>query len=643
MAVPMSRSSSTPLLLALLALVLALAPPAAALHVIVGKGDVECLSVDAPSFKHGVSLNYEALRGVAGEMRAQLTDAKGGTLFEQTGPAGRFTAPVGDGAGLHTVCFHNVVDAVGDVLVGFSFHADDPSHAVLSNADAAKIKQVQDLEDLVYDLSVNLDTVKDTQAYMKAIKQYQLQVITSTHSRIMWWTCLEAAVLLALSVWQLAFLKRTLEIVSMSAALAALRARGMLAATTHQDAGAALDALLRTTTAPVGVYCGFDPTADSLHLGNLLQGIALRHFQRAGLRPILLVGGATGMIGDPSGKSEERVLLTDDVVARNASQLVAGLSPVLDFDCPRTGAVVVNNAEWHTAMSAVDWMRDIGRHFRVNAMLARDSVKKRMDSDQGISFLEFSYQLFQAYDFLHLHRTRNCVAQVGGSDQWGNIASGCELVRKTTGKDVFGVTLPLLTTASGEKYGKSAGNAVWLDANKTSAFDFYQYFLRSDDRDVEQLLKSFTFLVLDDIRALVHEHHKAPEKREAQKVLAATVTTTIHGAEGLEAALAATSVLFGKATGAPLSAEQVLRLAGDAPVLSAARADVVGQQLVDVCVRVGVVKSKAECRRLLKGGGLYVNNEKVEAEVVVAPDMLLDDTLLLLRTGRRNNFIVQVQ
>ncbi|KAJ0390562.1 hypothetical protein P43SY_012142 [Pythium insidiosum] len=360
-----------------------------------------------------------------------------------------------------------------------------------------------------------------------------------------------------------------------------------------------MDKLLRSSssasTATPAVYCGFDPTADSLHLGNLLQGIALRHFQLAGFRPILLVGGATGRIGDPSGKSEERVLLTDDVVSHNASQLLRGLAPVVDFDCPRTGAMVLNNADWHSRMSAVDWMRDIGRHFRVNTMLTRESVKKRLDTEQGISFLEFSYQLFQAYDFLHLHRHHHCVAQLGGSDQWGNIVSGTELIRKSIGKDAFGVTLSLLTTASGEKYGKSAGNAVWLDANKTSVFDFYQYFLRADDRDVEQLLKSFTFLELDEIDEIVHEHSKAPERRLAQHLLADTITTTMHGADALKGAKDATALLFGKAddkNAVTLTAATVKSIAADAPLISLHRDQVVGQSLVDVAVRCGAAKSK---------------------------------------------------
>ncbi|GLD93447.1 hypothetical protein PINS_up002039 [Pythium insidiosum] len=436
----------------------------------------------------------------------------------------------------------------------------------------------------------------------------------------------------------------------MSRAIDALRSRGLLAALTNQEAGPLMDKLLRSsgsvaTTTPA-VYCGFDPTADSLHLGNLLQGIALRHFQIAGFRPILLVGGATGRIGDPSGKSEERVLLTDDVVSHNASQLLRGLAPVLDFDCPRTGAVVLNNADWHTRMSAVDWMRDIGRHFRVNTMLTRESVKKRLETEQGISFLEFSYQLFQAYDFLHLHRNHHCVAQLGGSDQWGNIVSGTELIRRSIGKDAFGVTLSLLTTASGEKYGKSAGNAVWLDANKTSVFDFYQYFLRADDRDVEQLLKSFTFLELDEIRDIVHEHGKAPERRLAQHHLADTITTTMHGADGLKGAKDATALLFGKADDAnavTLTAATVKSLAADAPLFSLLRDQVVGQALVDVAVRCGAAKSKAEARRLIKGGGVYLNQARVTSDaVVLTPADLVDDSILLLRVGRRNNYLVQI-
>uniref|UniRef100_A0AAV1TKY2 Tyrosine--tRNA ligase n=1 Tax=Peronospora matthiolae TaxID=2874970 RepID=A0AAV1TKY2_9STRA len=433
----------------------------------------------------------------------------------------------------------------------------------------------------------------------------------------------------------------------MSRALAALQRRGLLSALTHPDAGHSIDKLLvqhQRAPNPPSVYCGFDPTADSLHLGNLLQAIALRHFQRAGVRPILLVGGATGMIGDPSGKSEARVLLSDETVLQNTQQLLAkGLSNVLDFDDAQTGAIVCNNAEWHDRVSAVTWMRDIGRHFRVNAMLQRDSVKRRLETDQGISFLEFSYQLFQAHDFLHLYRNYGCVAQIGGSDQWGNIVSGIELVRKSTGKEVFGATLGLLTTATGEKYGKSAGNAIWLNADKTSVFDFYQFFLRSDDSSVQKLLQSFTFREMDEIRDIVAEHEKAPEKRAAQKVLAGDITAMMHGQEGLKAALDATEVLFGKKSGC-LSADEMLRLAGDAPSIAVSRADVLNQRVVDLAVRVGAAQSKAMCRRLIKGGGVYLNNERVDSDALrVETSHLIDDKLLLVRIGRRNNFIVQVQ
>ncbi|RQM25478.1 hypothetical protein B5M09_000527 [Aphanomyces astaci] len=260
----------------------------------------------------------------------------------------------------------------------------------------------------------------------------------------------------------------------MSRALAALRSRGLLAGLTHEHATSVLDAAVAkhqanpSSVKAVGVYCGFDPTASSLHVGNLVTVMALRHFQLAGVKPILLVGGATGMIGDPSMRSDERVMLTADAVAANARHLVDSLKNVLDFDCPKVGAEVANNMTWHGHMSVIDWMRECGAFARVNAMLARDSVKRRLDAESGLSFLEFSYQLFQAFDFVHLRRHHNVLVQVGGSDQWGNIVSGCDLVRKTDGHEVYGVTVPLLTTANGDKFGKSAGNAIWLDAAKTS-------------------------------------------------------------------------------------------------------------------------------------------------------------------------------
>ncbi|DAZ94754.1 TPA: hypothetical protein N0F65_011570 [Lagenidium giganteum] len=606
-----------------------------AIHTTIPMATTECFSIEAEKYKHGISLNYEVLRGVAESLEVELINEQGAVLYSNKGTNGRFLGPVEQG-GMHNACFRNIIDAVGDVVVGFSFHADDPTHEVLSNADATKIKQAQDMEDLVYELTSTLDTVKDTQSYMKSIKNYHIQVIESTHNRILWWTCVEAVVLFVVAFWQISYLRRALE------AVEALRARRMLAALTNQDVGSLLDKLVANATANrPAVYCGFDPTADSLHLGNLLQGIALRHFQVAGVRPILVVGGATGMVGDPSGKSDERSLLSPETVEHNARQIIHGLSPVLDFDCPRTGAIIVNNADWHAKMSAVDWLRDIGRHFRVNTMLTRESVKKRLDTDQGISFLEFSYQLFQAYDFLHLYRQHNCVAQLGGSDQWGNIASGCDLIRKATGNEAYGITLSLLTTAAGEKYGKSAGNAIWLDAKKTQVFDFFQYFLRADDRDVEQLLMSFTFLDLTEIREIVEEHSRAPEKRAAQKTLAESITRTMHGEDALRSAQGATEALFGKGT---LTADQVLSMAGDAPMAFVPRSELVGKSLVDVAVSIGTWKSKAEGRRLIKGGGVYLNNIRVDHETkILGADDLLDGKLLLLRIGRRKNHIVQAQ
>ncbi|KDO34878.1 tyrosyl-tRNA synthetase [Saprolegnia parasitica CBS 223.65] len=426
----------------------------------------------------------------------------------------------------------------------------------------------------------------------------------------------------------------------MSRAINALRQRGLLAGLTHAGAPSILDAAVAAGTKPVGVYCGFDPTASSLHVGNLVTAIALRHFQLAGLKPILLVGGATGMIGDPSMRSDERVMLTAEAVDANASRLMKSLENVLDFDSPTTGAVVANNMAWHGKMSAVDWMRDCGRFARVNAMLARDSVKRRLESDHGLSFLEFSYQLFQAYDFLHLHRHYNCFVQVGGSDQWGNIVSGTDMVRKADGKEVYGVTLPLLTTASGEKYGKSAGNAIWLDAAKTSTFDFYQYFIRSEDADVPMLLKTFTFLSLDEIQAILATHAEAPEKRFGQQTVAEHVTTLIHGKNALEQAQRAAKVLFGGSCDG-ISAATMLSI--DAPKTALAPAQVIGQKIVDVVGLLGAVKTKAEIRRLIKAGGLYINNVRVESDAAVFESHhAIEGQATLLRTGKRNYHIIHI-
>nr|CCA26043.1 unnamed protein product [Albugo laibachii Nc14] len=416
---------------------------------------------------------------------------------------------------------------------------------------------------------------------------------------------------------------------------------------THSNMGKELDHVLRNCLASSlsnspSIYCGFDPTASSLHIGNLLQAIALRHFQLSGYRPILLIGGATGMIGDPSGRAQERSLLSDAMVQSNAKSLLNGLSNVLDLSGSTTGAIVLNNADWHGKMTVMDWMRHVGRHFRINKMLARENVKRRLESENGISFLEFSYQLFQAYDFLHLYRQYDCHAQLGGSDQWGNIVGGCDLIKKSTGKEAFGLTLPLLKTVSGEKYGKSAGNALWLDSKKTSVFEFYQYFLRVQDCDVENHLKCFTFMELDEIHRIVLEHAKYPEKRLAQKMLADSVTRMIHGEDGLKKAKRATTALFSENI-SQLESSDIEELVRHAPVHMKRYEEIVQQHLVDVMVATGICKSKAEARRLILGGGVYVNNTRIrDGNHMIQSDQVIGTGFVLIRTGKRNSHLLKI-
>ncbi|RHY32343.1 hypothetical protein DYB32_002691, partial [Aphanomyces invadans] len=401
--------------------------------------------------------------------------------------------------------------------------------------------------------------------------------------------------------------------VDMSRALAALRKRGLLAGLTHEHASSVLDAAVKkhqdgSSQKAVGVYCGFDPTASSLHVGNLVTVMALRHFQLAGIKPILLVGGATGMIGDPSMRSDERVMLTAEEVDANSRNLVNSLKNVLDFDCPKVGAEVANNMSWHGKISVVDWMRECGAYARVNAMLARDSVKRRLDADAGLSFLEFSYQLFQAYDFLHLHRHHNVVVQVGGSDQWGNIVAGCDLVRKAVGGEVYGVTVPLLTTANGEKFGKSAGNAVWLDSSKTSVYDFYQYFIRTDDADVATLLKTFTLLDVDEIDAIVADHAARPEDRRAQQILAGQAC---------------------RGCSRDHRGHPVQRYTRNRAWVH--------------CVEHLKWMVVAEGRRLIKAGGVYVNNVRVDSDAaVIDASQIVQGRAVLVRVGKRNYHVIHV-
>jgi tyrosyl-tRNA synthetase len=412
-----------------------------------------------------------------------------------------------------------------------------------------------------------------------------------------------------------------------------LEQRGAIADVTDR---AALDELLSTTRQ--AIYIGFDPSADSLHVGSLVPALMLSRFQRAGHRPIVLVGGATGMVGDPSGRSSERQLQTPEIIRENSEAMKRQLARFVDFEGD-AAAVMVNNADWTAPISYLDFLRDVGKHFTVNYMLAKESVRRRLeDREHGISYTEFSYMLLQAYDFLHLNKSHGCKIQAGGSDQWGNITAGIELIRKMGAGDAFGITFPLLATSSGEKFGKSAGNAVWLDPEKTSPYQFYQYWVRSDDRDVEQFLKLFTFLDLEEIAALCTQ---PPEQRAAQKRLASEITRTVHGEVQLQKALKASEVLFGGEVSG-LSDRDLAEIFADVPSFSFNPADAI--KISDALVLAGAAKSKSEATRLVAGGGVYLNNGRVEsAESRLQAASLASETMLVLRVGKKSFYLGRVQ
>ncbi len=411
----------------------------------------------------------------------------------------------------------------------------------------------------------------------------------------------------------------------------------------HQLTDPGLEARLAE---PRTIYAGFDPTADSLHIGHLVPVMALVRAQRAGHRPIALVGGATGMIGDPSGKSEERNLLDEGQLERNVAGVRSQLSRFLDFG--HGGAILVNNYDWMREFSYLGFLRDVGKRFSVNMMLAKDSVATRIEKEQGISYTEFSYMLLQAYDFLHLHRVHGCSVQIGGSDQWGNITAGIDLVRRVTGGEAFGVTMPLVTTASGQKFGKTEKGAVWLDAQRTSPYELYQFFLNTDDRDVGKFLRYYTFLEEPTLLALEETARAAPEKREAQRVLAREVTALVHGAVEAQKAEETTRALFGPrvrsdATTAGEGAPAGLVVPPDAPSTALPRdeLDGPGLQIAELLVRSTLCASKGAARRDIEGGGIYLNDERVTdpARVVNAGD--LRDGVLLLRKGKRSYHVMR--
>jgi len=422
----------------------------------------------------------------------------------------------------------------------------------------------------------------------------------------------------------------------MNSVLDNLKARGFIAQTSDEKLGEYL------ARGPATIYVGFDPTASSLHLGHLVPIMALAHLQRTGHRALVIVGGATGMIGDPSGQSEERNLLTTDQIAENIAGVRQQLASFLDFDGDNA-AVMLDNNEWIGQMSFIDWLRDVGKYFTINYMVAKESIKNRMGSEQGISFTEFSYITMQAYDFLHLHDAYGCTVQAGGNDQWGNITAGIDLIRKVRNAKAYGMTFPLLMTAGGQKFGKTAGNAVWLAADRTSPYHFYQYWVRTDDADVECFLKLFSFLELDEIERIMGEHNAAPHDRGAQKALAEQTTLIVHGKEGLAKAVRASEALFGGDL-AEFTAAELQEIFADVPSshLAPSRIDE-GLKVVDLLVETGLVGSKGEARRKIAQGGAYINNERVAAaDAQVGAGQVLGASIIVLRLGKKQYHLVQL-
>ncbi len=396
-------------------------------------------------------------------------------------------------------------------------------------------------------------------------------------------------------------------------------------------------------------YLGIDPTADSLHIGHLVGVMMLKHFQRSGHKPIALIGGATGMIGDPSMKSQERKLLDEETLRHNQQAIKAQLAKFLDFDSDAPNAAeMVNNYDWMKPFSFLDFIRDVGKHITVNYMMAKDSVKKRLsgESREGMSFTEFSYQLCQGYDFLHLYKEKNCRLQLGGSDQWGNITTGTELIRRTLGGEAFALTCPLITKADGGKFGKTESGNVWLDPRYTSPYRFYQFWLNVSDDDAAKYIKIFTELTRDEVEALVAEQAQNPGARPLQKRLAKEITTMVHSAADYEAAVEASQILFSNNAAEALhrlDEQTLLQVLEGVPTFEVDRADIdAGIGLADLLVEKShVFPSKGELRKLAQQGGLMINKEKVaDAYAPVSPAMLLNDRYILVQKGKKNYFLL---
>ncbi len=417
--------------------------------------------------------------------------------------------------------------------------------------------------------------------------------------------------------------------------------RGLVA-----DCTDATDLPKRLESGPIVLYAGFDPTADSLHVGSLVPLLALRRFQLRGHHPIAVAGGATGLVGDPSGRDTERQLLTKEVLDRNIAGIKDQLRRLLDFECASNPARLVDNADWTAPVGFLDFLRDVGKHFSVNQMMAKESVRARMeDRESGLSYTEFSYMLLQAFDFFHLFQAHQCELQIGGSDQWGNITAGMELTRKKAGGRVFGLTLPLILNTDGTKFGKSAAGAVWLDARKTSVYKFYQFWIRTDDRDVARYLKLFTFLGREEIDALVAQHEARPEARVAHKSLGAAMTDLIHGPAATAEAVRASEILFGG--GLEGIAESTFNeIVGEVPTreLEKSKLEGAGMPLPETMAASGLCPSKGQARKDIEGGGVYVNNirESNPQRHLSAADLLFGRHLLL-RKGKRNYTVMSVK
>ncbi|UOB16302.1 tyrosine--tRNA ligase [Abyssalbus ytuae] len=423
-----------------------------------------------------------------------------------------------------------------------------------------------------------------------------------------------------------------------------LRWRGML----HDIMPETEELLLKESVAG---YIGFDPTADSLHIGSLVQIMILMHFQKSGHKPIALVGGATGMIGDPSGKSQERNLLDEETLNKNIEGIKNQLARFLDFDASHNNAAeLVNNYDWMKKFSLIEFVRDIGKHITVNYMMAKDSVKKRLsaESKEGMSFTEFTYQLFQGYDFLHLYNEKNCKLQMGGSDQWGNITTGTELIRRKAGGKAYAITCPLITKADGTKFGKTEGGNVWLDAERTSPYKFYQYWLNASDEDAENYIKIFTFLEKEEIEQLIIQHKEAPHLRLLQKKIAEEVTRMVHSEEELENAVKASNILFGKSTSQDLKGlneKTFLDIFDGVPQAEVSIADIeTGLDMIGaLSAKTGFLSSNADARRALKENSISVNKEKVKEDYTITTADLINNKFVLLQRGRKNYFVVVVK